>query len=154
MRDFWFVIDGQGAVNVSANKPDSLDLSRASTKRDYPAADRIHVDVFDLVDRIDHLHKTIRLAAAACPKDADDFYSCTILFQNERAHYVPTAWDESRKDYVGGDTTDASVNGYPVAGNGSYYGEISTVNGLPRTHYVNGYCRSDGTYVRSYYRSR
>ena len=40
-----------------------------------------------------------------------------------------------------------------VAENGSYYGEISTVNGLPRTHLISGYYRSDGTYVRGYYRS-
>jgi hypothetical protein len=42
----------------------------------------------------------------------------------------------------------------PVAGNGSYYGEISEKTGLPRDTYVNGYYRRDGTYVRSYYRSR
>lgn len=44
---------------------------------------------------------------------------------------------------------------YPplVAENGSYYGEISDRTGLPRTIYVNAYYRSDGTYVRSYYRS-
>jgi hypothetical protein len=154
VRDFWFVIDGEGAVHVSATKPNSLDLSKASTKWDYLADEHVHVDVFDLVDRIDRLHKMIHLAAAAYPKDADEFYSWTILFQSERAHYTPTAWDESRQDYVGGDTTEATVNDYPVAENGSYYGEISTVNGLPRTHYVNGYYRSDGTYVRSYYRSR
>jgi hypothetical protein len=41
-----------------------------------------------------------------------------------------------------------------VAENGSYYGEISTVNGLPRTNLVSGYYRRDGTYVRGYYRSR
>jgi hypothetical protein len=41
-----------------------------------------------------------------------------------------------------------------VAEDGSYYGEISTVNGLPRTHLVSGYYRNDGTYVRGYYRSR
>lgn len=34
------------------------------------------------------------------------------------------------------------------------YGEISKVNGLPRTHYVSGYFRSNGTYVHPYYRSR
>lgn len=33
------------------------------------------------------------------------------------------------------------------------YGEISTVTGLPRTTYVHGYFRSNGTYVRPYYRS-
>ncbi len=34
------------------------------------------------------------------------------------------------------------------------YGEISKVNGLPRTNIVAGYYRSNGTYVRSYARSR
>jgi hypothetical protein len=33
------------------------------------------------------------------------------------------------------------------------YGQISTVTGLPRTTYVHGYVRSNGTYVRPYYRS-
>lgn len=44
---------------------------------------------------------------------------------------------------------------YPpaVAENGSYYGEISERTGLPRTNYVNGYYRRNGTYVQSYYRS-
>lgn len=36
----------------------------------------------------------------------------------------------------------------------SCYGDISTVTGLPRTHYVRGYYRKNGTYVRPYYRSR
>jgi hypothetical protein len=40
-----------------------------------------------------------------------------------------------------------------VAENGSYYGEISDRTGLPRTTYVQGYYRQNGTYVRSYYRS-
>ena len=34
------------------------------------------------------------------------------------------------------------------------YGAISTTTGLPRTNYVSGYTRKDGTYVRPYYRSR
>jgi hypothetical protein len=36
---------------------------------------------------------------------------------------------------------------------GSCYGDISDITGLPRTNYVNGYYRSDGTHVGSYYRS-
>ena len=39
------------------------------------------------------------------------------------------------------------------AGNGSCYGDISPVTGKPKTVYVNGYYRKDGTYVRGYYRS-
>jgi hypothetical protein len=42
----------------------------------------------------------------------------------------------------------------PVAGqNGSKFGDISDVTGRPKTIYVNGYCRSDGTYVRGHWRS-
>jgi hypothetical protein len=40
-----------------------------------------------------------------------------------------------------------------VAENGSYYGEISEGSGRPKTVYVRGYYRGDGTYVRSHYRS-
>ncbi len=40
------------------------------------------------------------------------------------------------------------------AENGSYYGQISTITHLPRTIYVSGYYRQNGTYVRSHYRSR
>ena len=38
-----------------------------------------------------------------------------------------------------------------TAENGSYYGEPNQY-GVPKTVFVNGYFRSDGTYVRSYYR--
>ena len=37
---------------------------------------------------------------------------------------------------------------------GSCYGDISAITGLPKTNYVNGYVRKDGTAVRGYYRSR
>lgn len=40
-----------------------------------------------------------------------------------------------------------------TAENGSYYGEISENTGRPKTVYVRGYYRRDGTYVRSHYRS-
>lgn len=36
---------------------------------------------------------------------------------------------------------------------GSCYGDISSITGLPKTTYVSGYYRKNGTYVRSYYRS-
>jgi hypothetical protein len=45
-----------------------------------------------------------------------------------------------------------TLAGAPVAENGSYYGEPNK-NGVPKTVLVNGYARSDGTYVRGYYRS-
>jgi hypothetical protein len=40
------------------------------------------------------------------------------------------------------------------AENGSCYGDISTNTGLPKTVAVHGYTRSNGTYVRGYYRSK
>jgi hypothetical protein len=40
-----------------------------------------------------------------------------------------------------------------AAENGSYYGQISDNTDRPKTVYVRGYYRSDGTYVRSHYRS-
>ena len=40
----------------------------------------------------------------------------------------------------------------PVAENGSYYGEPNQ-NGIPKTVLVQGYTRSNGTYVQGYYRS-
>jgi molybdate-binding protein len=40
-----------------------------------------------------------------------------------------------------------------IAENGSSYGEISEDTGRPKTVYVNGYTRQDGTYVKSHFRS-
>jgi hypothetical protein len=40
------------------------------------------------------------------------------------------------------------------AENGSCYGDISARTGLPKTVSVRGYYKSDGTYVRGYYRSK
>jgi hypothetical protein len=49
--------------------------------------------------------------------------------------------------------TIPSPSVYPSVGeNGSYYGEPNAY-GVPKTVYVNGYYRSDGTYVRSHFRS-
>jgi molybdate-binding protein len=39
-----------------------------------------------------------------------------------------------------------------IAENASYYGELNE-NGIPKTVFVNGYFRTNGTYVKSYYRS-
>lgn len=43
--------------------------------------------------------------------------------------------------------------GSGCAENGSCYGDISNINGMPKTNHVNGYFRRDGTYVRGHYRS-
>ena len=41
-----------------------------------------------------------------------------------------------------------------VAENGSKYGEISPATGKPKTTYVQGYTRKDGTHVKGHYRSK
>jgi hypothetical protein len=60
-----------------------------------------------------------------------------------------------------GYASNPGVQTYAYAGNtggcaenGSCYGDISRFNGQPKTNYVNGYYRSNGTYVRGHYRSR
>jgi len=45
------------------------------------------------------------------------------------------------------------ISGVGCAENGSCYGDISNINGMPKTNHVNGYFRSDGTYVRGHFRS-
>jgi hypothetical protein len=45
------------------------------------------------------------------------------------------------------------ISGVGCAENGSCYGDISSINGMPKTTHVNGYFRSDGTYVQGHYRS-
>jgi hypothetical protein len=53
------------------------------------------------------------------------------------------------------DQTQTTPDGKPmVAENGSRYGDISPATGKPKTTYVKGYTRKDGTYVRGYYRSK
>jgi hypothetical protein len=45
-------------------------------------------------------------------------------------------------------------SGPGCAENGSCYGAVSTITGLPKTIAVSGYYRRNGTYVRGHYRSR
>lgn len=40
-----------------------------------------------------------------------------------------------------------------VGENSSYYGEMSTKTGRPKTVYLKGYYRKNGTYVKGHYRS-
>ncbi len=64
---------------------------------------------------------------------------------------------DSRNSLSGQDDSKSTNVPSPVrscAENGSCYGDISTVNGMPKTNHVNGYFRKDGTYVRGHYRSR
>jgi hypothetical protein len=51
-------------------------------------------------------------------------------------------------------TKSPSSTSIGCAENGSCYGDISSVNGTPKTISVDGYYRKDGTYVRGHYRSK
>lgn len=44
--------------------------------------------------------------------------------------------------------------GNGCAENGSCFGDISNITGMPKTTHINGYYRRDGTYVRGHYRSK
>jgi hypothetical protein len=70
---------------------------------------------------------------------SDTAPSVPIFFQNEA-----TAKKESLP------TPSSSLG---CAENGSCYGDISNINGMPKTQSINGYFRKDGTYVRGHYRS-
>lgn len=56
--------------------------------------------------------------------------------------------------YVGPTPAPTSLPRYGCSESGSCYGEISPATGKPKTVYVPGYFRSDGKYVRGYYRSQ
>lgn len=76
----------------------------------------------------------------------------------------PLAQKESAPTYTPRKTTSDTTagtygpRGPPALGgtaeNGSYYGEVSEATGRPKTVYVRGYYRKDGTYVRGHYRSK
>lgn len=59
--------------------------------------------------------------------------------------------DAPGDEYIVPPAVDYINTGIDVPGDG--YGEISPRTGLPRTHYVHDYTRSNGTHVNGYYRS-
>lgn len=93
-------------------------------------------------------------------------YAELRLPDNRTAHYVPgfqsavtpqpINQSSSLSDNLSSNTnlnpSTTTPSGY--CGNSNYYGAISCVTGLPKTQYVSGYLRKDGTYVRPYYRSK
>jgi hypothetical protein len=67
----------------------------------------------------------------------------------ETSTAAPTSFDTQINALLNALLTSATPS---VAENGSYYGEPNK-NGIPKTVLVNGYTRSNGTYVQGYYRS-
>ena len=64
--------------------------------------------------------------------------------------HAPTNFNEYKEYRRFKDNTQVPY----TAENGTSWGEISTSTLRPKTTYVKGYTRSDGTYVRGHYRSR
>lgn len=92
-------------------------------------------------------NQTIQSILRSLSKDSDSNISY-ILRGTDPSSYV-TATQKNEK------VSDEKSKIVPhVAENGSYYGEISKDTGRPKTVYVKGYYRKDGTYVRSHYRSK
>jgi hypothetical protein len=71
----------------------------------------------------------------------------------------PTTRNSTSPNYLPSSPSNSAPNknagsAYGCAENGSCYGDVSSVNGTPKTIHVDGYYRRDGTYVRGHYRSR
>jgi len=82
---------------------------------------------------------------------ADEFFASSYLSPSrmEASAAAPTSIDTQLDAAFKALLTSV---GAPAAENGSYYGEPNK-NGVPKTVLVNGYTRSNGTYVQGYYRS-
>jgi hypothetical protein len=63
------------------------------------------------------------------------------------------SYDAPTYSYVAPATSGSYSPTPSCSESGSCYGDISNVTGLPKTTYVHGYFRKNGTYVRGYYRS-
>ena len=63
-------------------------------------------------------------------------------------------WKLPRVERIQSSIHSSNTGIYPfVAENGSYFGQVSQLTGRPKTVFVHSYYQSDGTYVRSHYRS-
>lgn len=72
----------------------------------------------------------------------------------KHAEYRATSFNQKLPKYSVNKKQNTVKSFNRCAENNSCYGDISVRTGRPKTTYVNGYYRRDGTYVRSHYRSR
>lgn len=77
---------------------------------------------------------------------------------NPATFFTPQNGSAGNSNYTSNELNNSSSKknitpSYDCAENGSCYGDISSVNGTPKTIQVDGYYRKDGTYVRGHYRS-
>jgi len=115
------------------------------------------LSVKEYVDRLTAL--VVEKAAAARNQDPSALPWLTAL-----SSQTPTAkpvtrpsWDKAPETLTEYRAYRRAKDGTHVpfqAENGSYWRELSTTTWKPKTTYVRGYFRRDGTYVRGHYRSR
>jgi hypothetical protein len=95
------------------------------------------------------------LPVARPPAPPSSAQPAPFLLQRDSNTGLATAASGYQSGITPGPSTfPASTSTYGCAENGSCYGDISNITGAPKTIAVQGYYRSDGTYVRGHYRSR
>ena len=129
--------------------------------------------VFPIAEsRADNCQFTFRCQGNICERVLPEFCTVNVPTANVVVNAPPSAAnsvDSSvsgttptnpafvRPEQSSGNLTPTPAPAPPVgsscAENGSCYGDISNINGMPKTQSINGYFRKDGTYVRGHYRS-
>ena len=84
-------------------------------------------------------------------------YGCDVKRLSEsdasKVKELKAASQSAQTAYPPSPTTSLPTTTGACAENGSCYGDISSITGIPKTISVRGYYRKDGTYVRGHYRS-
>ena len=83
-----------------------------------------------------------------------NYYACNNGYSNCNYSLLSDEQKQGIQQKIANGTNPTASGGLACAENGSCYGDISNITGLPKTTHVNGYFRRDGTYVRGHYRSR
>jgi hypothetical protein len=86
------------------------------------------------------------LAALVMPGIASA-QSCTVCLSSSGSSYYGSSANSFNSGYSSSYSTSPSYSSY------GGYGSLSEETGRPRTNYVGGYYRDNGTYVSPYYRS-
>jgi hypothetical protein len=84
----------------------------------------------------------------------DERAQVAARFPESPAASTPAAANASAPSTAPASAAPATATVPRCAENGSCPGDISTATGRPKTVYVQGYTRKDGTYVRGHYRSK
>ncbi len=129
-------------VPTAARSPDSSPPTRDSWSSDWTrGVSTFHIALVGLIF-------SILMALAGCDRGshaAESGIAAPKPVAKAASQYKYSAAHEDRASRV-------SVPHHGSAENGSHYGQPNA-SGVPKTVHVDGYYRSDGTYVRSHYRS-